>query len=63
LTTLSKITIHSSISLDNYTLENFVPKEKLFAWADRCQLAYGIIELNYIIYGQELKTWRKLWMK
>lgn len=40
LTTLSNIPIHNSIVGENRKLDDFVPKEKLYAWVKRCQIAH-----------------------
>ncbi|KAJ3370288.1 oligomeric, coiled-coil, peripheral membrane protein [Kappamyces sp. JEL0680] len=40
LNTLQQIPIHGSIVADNKKLEDYVPKDKLFAWVKRCQLSH-----------------------
>ncbi|KAJ3254343.1 hypothetical protein HK103_007225 [Boothiomyces macroporosus] len=40
LNTLNQIPIHSSIVAESKKLDDFVPKDKLFAWVNRCQMAH-----------------------
>ncbi|KAI8897515.1 hypothetical protein BC833DRAFT_649501 [Globomyces pollinis-pini] len=40
LHTLNQIPIHNAIISEQRTLDDFVPKDKLFAWVKRCQMAH-----------------------
>lgn len=48
LNTLAQIQIHNSIVSENRNLDDYVPKEKLFAWAKRCQESHGKFHIRYI---------------
>jgi hypothetical protein len=56
LNTLAQIPIHNSIVPDARKLDDYVPKEKLYAWVNRCQTAHGTQKLHNILDHLVLKV-------